>query len=137
MTTVGYGDKAPVTMWGRFVGVVWMFMGLWIFSMFSGMVAASSLSSSKLVTFKSLDALKSRNLDVCTVGGDYQRFVQQSDIPAVESGVRGPGSHMLTRRTVNECYELMRDRVSACLALDVTERVQTVLPGRQRLLWWR
>jgi ABC-type amino acid transport substrate-binding protein len=37
MTTVGYGDKAPVTLLGRVVAVIWMFAGI---IMISGLTAA-------------------------------------------------------------------------------------------------
>ncbi|MGB0177798.1 MAG: transporter substrate-binding domain-containing protein, partial [Owenweeksia sp.] len=47
MTTVGYGDKAPVTRGGRILGVVWMFAAI---LMISGLTAgiASSLTVSSL-----------------------------------------------------------------------------------------
>lgn len=32
MTTVGYGDKAPVTLGGRIIGLIWMFAGIIIIS---------------------------------------------------------------------------------------------------------
>jgi ABC-type amino acid transport substrate-binding protein len=41
MTTVGYGDKAPVTFLGRLVAVVWMFAGIIIISSFTAAIAAS------------------------------------------------------------------------------------------------
>lgn len=40
MTTVGYGDKAPVTLGGRLVGLVWMFAGLIMVSTFTAAVAS-------------------------------------------------------------------------------------------------
>jgi polar amino acid transport system substrate-binding protein len=40
MTTVGYGDKAPVTLGGRVVGLVWMFAGLIMVSTFTAAVAS-------------------------------------------------------------------------------------------------
>lgn len=40
MTTVGYGDKAPVTLGGRMVGLVWMFAGLIMVSTFTAAVAS-------------------------------------------------------------------------------------------------
>ncbi len=41
MTTVGYGDKAPVTMGGRLVGIVWMFTGILTISTFTAMIASA------------------------------------------------------------------------------------------------
>lgn len=49
MTTVGYGDKAPVTFMGRFIGLIWMFTSIVVIS---GMTAAiaSALTVSQLET---------------------------------------------------------------------------------------
>jgi ABC-type amino acid transport substrate-binding protein len=41
MTTVGYGDKAPVTFWGRVLGLVWMFAGIIMISGFTAAIASS------------------------------------------------------------------------------------------------
>ncbi|WOO41797.1 transporter substrate-binding domain-containing protein [Rubellicoccus peritrichatus] len=41
MTTVGYGDKAPVTVLGRFIGLVWMFTSIIIISGFTGAIATA------------------------------------------------------------------------------------------------
>jgi ABC-type amino acid transport substrate-binding protein len=41
MTTVGYGDKAPVSFWGRMLGLVWMFAGIIVISGFTAAIASS------------------------------------------------------------------------------------------------
>lgn len=41
MTTVGYGDKAPRTLGGRLVGLVWMFTSVIIISGFTAQIASS------------------------------------------------------------------------------------------------
>lgn len=41
MTTVGYGDKAPVTVGGRIVGVLWMFAGVILISSFTAAITSS------------------------------------------------------------------------------------------------
>jgi polar amino acid transport system substrate-binding protein len=41
MTTVGYGDKSPVTLPGRLVALIWMFGAIIIISGFTGAIASS------------------------------------------------------------------------------------------------
>ncbi|GHB96057.1 transporter substrate-binding domain-containing protein [Cerasicoccus arenae] len=41
MTTVGYGDKAPTTAGGRFIGLVWMFTSIIIISGLTGAIATA------------------------------------------------------------------------------------------------
>ena len=41
MTTVGYGDKAPVTFLGRSLGLIWMFTSVVIISSFTASIATS------------------------------------------------------------------------------------------------
>jgi len=41
MTTVGYGDKAPVTLAGRLVALVWMFAAVIIIAAFTGAIASA------------------------------------------------------------------------------------------------
>ena len=41
MTTVGYGDKAPRTLGGRIVGLVWMFAGIIIISSFTAAITSA------------------------------------------------------------------------------------------------
>ncbi len=41
MTTVGYGDKAPVTILGRLLGLVWMFAAIIIISSFTAAIASA------------------------------------------------------------------------------------------------
>ncbi len=49
MTTVGYGDKSPVTLGGRIVGFIWMFAAIIIISSFTAAIA-TSLTVSQLQT---------------------------------------------------------------------------------------
>ncbi|HEY0254487.1 MAG TPA: transporter substrate-binding domain-containing protein [Kofleriaceae bacterium] len=41
MTTVGYGDKAPVTFAGRVLGLVWMFAALLVVASFTGSISSA------------------------------------------------------------------------------------------------
>ncbi len=47
MTTVGYGDKAPITLAGRLLGLIWMFVAIIIISSFTAAIT-SSLTVSQL-----------------------------------------------------------------------------------------
>ncbi len=58
MTTVGYGDKAPVTPAGRFVALLWMFIAIITISGFTASIA-SSLTVERLTTIQSAEDLKS------------------------------------------------------------------------------
>ncbi len=49
MTTVGYGDKAPVTFGGRLVALIWMFAAIILISSFTAAIA-TSLTVSQLET---------------------------------------------------------------------------------------
>lgn len=47
ITTVGYGDRFPVTIWGRLIGVLVMVAGVGLFGTLSGFLANSFLSPPK------------------------------------------------------------------------------------------
>lgn len=49
MTTVGYGDKAPITFVGRIIGLIWMFAAIILISSFTAAIA-TSLTVQKLET---------------------------------------------------------------------------------------
>lgn len=47
ITTVGYGDRFPVTNWGRFVGVIVMITGIGVFGTLTGFLANAFLEPKK------------------------------------------------------------------------------------------
>lgn len=67
MTTVGYGDKAPITLAGRFVAVVWMFASIIIISSFTAAIATSLTVSQLETSISSLNDLHGAR--VATVSG--------------------------------------------------------------------
>lgn len=58
ITTVGYGDRYPVTLEGRFVAVILMAAGVSVFGTFSGFIAAWFLTPTETQTENDLAALR-------------------------------------------------------------------------------
>ncbi|MFT3697932.1 MAG: transporter substrate-binding domain-containing protein [Kofleriaceae bacterium] len=67
MTTVGYGDKAPVTMVGRVIGIVWMFAAIIIISIFTATVTSQLTIERMESSIKGPDDLA--HVRVATVAG--------------------------------------------------------------------
>jgi polar amino acid transport system substrate-binding protein len=91
MTTVGYGDKVPITPLGRAIGVVWMFAALILTAVFT-----AQLASSFTVDRISGPVAGVRDLARARVGviakspsDDYlaQEFVQRTAYPDVSGGL--------------------------------------------------
>lgn len=92
MTTVGYGDKAPVTMGGRLIAIVWMFAALIMVSTFTAAVTSTLTLGGLHSGIQGVDDL--RHSHVATIDGtasalylDSQR-IRNSQYPDVLSGMR-------------------------------------------------
>ncbi len=76
MTTVGYGDKAPVTLAGRLVGLVWMFASIIIIStVTAGLTTALTLDAlgSKIQNEDDLANVRTATVDGSTSAARLQR----------------------------------------------------------------
>ncbi len=96
MTTVGYGDKAPVTVVGRVIGLVWMFAAIIIISSFTAGIAASLTVSeiqSDITGVKDLPNVKVGALDGST-GSEWlsNRGIPHRDFPTVEDAIEALAS---------------------------------------------
>eukprot|EP00192_Tetraselmis_astigmatica_P008251 CAMPEP_0117656984 /NCGR_PEP_ID=MMETSP0804-20121206/5092_1 /TAXON_ID=1074897 /ORGANISM="Tetraselmis astigmatica, Strain CCMP880" /LENGTH=635 /DNA_ID=CAMNT_0005463415 /DNA_START=162 /DNA_END=2069 /DNA_ORIENTATION=+ len=87
MTTVGYGDKAPVTMCGRFLGVIWMFVGLLIFGVFSGLISSTLTSATVTSVLENVDINGISDLknnpniqSICVLAGSYVDYLEDNNI---------------------------------------------------------
>jgi ABC-type amino acid transport substrate-binding protein len=72
MTTVGYGDKAPITLGGRLVGLVWMFAAIIIISGFTAAIASSLTANSLRSGIESLNDLRSAKVGVIEASSGAQ-----------------------------------------------------------------
>lgn len=79
MTTVGYGDKAPVTPLGRVFGFIWMFTAIIVISGFTASIASSLTVNQLGNNIESMDDL--RNVSVATVkGSSTDNFLTENNI---------------------------------------------------------
>jgi len=92
MSTVGYGDKAPVTLWGRVLGFIWMFTAVVVISGLTASVS-SSLTIHKLKSsISSFEDL--RKIDVgCIANSGTAEFlshykINYSDYNSVVEGLK-------------------------------------------------
>lgn len=79
MTTVGYGDKAPVSLAGRLVGLVWMFAGLIMVASFTAAITSSLTVSNLRSGIQSADDLPGKL--VATIGSTAnQRYLEEQRV---------------------------------------------------------
>lgn len=79
MTTVGYGDKAPVTPMGKIFGLIWMFTAIIVISGFTASIASSLTVSRMGSAIEKMNDL--RNVSVGTVkASSTAEFLQNQNI---------------------------------------------------------
>ncbi|MFP4542536.1 MAG: transporter substrate-binding domain-containing protein [Opitutales bacterium] len=131
MTTVGYGDKAPLSLPGRIVGLVWMFASIIVISGFTGAIASALTVSSLQPRIESLDDLYRAQVGVIE-GSSAAAFLAQQGIRAqtfadTESGLAAAAAGRIDG-FVNDApvlrYFVGRDYPDALIVLD-----QTFEPG--------
>ncbi len=80
MTTVGYGDKAPRTLGGRIIGLIWMFTAVIIISGFTASITSTLTVSQIQTNVKGVDDL--RHVQVGTVGmSTSSAYLENQHIP--------------------------------------------------------
>lgn len=75
MTTVGYGDKSPVTVLGRFIGLIWMFSAIILISSLTASIASALTVNTLGSNIESVNDL--RRLKLASVkGSSSETFLQ-------------------------------------------------------------
>ena len=66
MTTVGYGDKAPITVGGRLLGLLWMFAALIVTSLFTASITSALTVGQLTARIQSVDDLSGIRISTMT-----------------------------------------------------------------------
>jgi len=82
MTTVGYGDKAPKSIGGRIVGLIWMFTAIIIISTFTASIASSLTVGQLSLDISNLDDLKISKV-VTIVGSTSDDYLDSKNIASI------------------------------------------------------
>jgi ABC-type amino acid transport substrate-binding protein len=79
MTTVGYGDKAPKSGWGKFIATIWMFTAVIIVSGFTATIASSLTVQRSKVGIENLQDLADART-VTVEGSNSAEFLRKRGI---------------------------------------------------------
>lgn len=79
MTTVGYGDKSPVTMTGRILATIWMFVSIITISGFTAAIASSITLNQYSTTIKGVNDL-GHVRTIAVEGSIAQSYLQKKGI---------------------------------------------------------
>ncbi len=91
MTTVGYGDKSPVTVAGRLLGILWMFSAVILTSLVTAQLSATLTAErivSRVTTVADLSKVRVGNVaDSASIGPLHALGVRPIGYPDIESGL--------------------------------------------------
>jgi hypothetical protein len=98
---VGYGDKVPTTMTGRFLAFLWMMVGLITFAFFTSAVSSivHEIQGDKIwhSAAEIQSRIDNREIGFCTVRGVFEDIFPEA------------GDGAVTANNVDECYASFKD----------------------------
>lgn len=83
MTTVGYGDRIPITLWGRAIGILWMILSIVLVSTFIATVSSTLTLARLKPEIRSLHDLARVRVGVVE-GSGAAELVAAMHLPAVQ-----------------------------------------------------
>ena len=109
VTTVG-GEKVPITVFGRILAVIWMVIGIVMFSILAGIMSSNfSRVRSTIVSYDSISDIVSAKVKVCSYPSEFNAG---GLLAAVAKANAVPGKSM------DACGELMRQGKADVTVMD-------------------
>jgi ABC-type amino acid transport substrate-binding protein len=143
MTTVGYGDKAPVSLPGRLIGLIWMFAGLIMVASFTAAITASLTVSNLRTGIQGTNDLPGKL--VATIADTAsQRYLEEGRIryqtypdltSAMKSVAEGETDAIVYDRSLMQYRNLQlgQDRLSVLPGVFAEQLYALALPDRSPL----
>jgi ABC-type amino acid transport substrate-binding protein len=105
VTTVGYGDKTVRDKWGRILGLIWMFAGLFLIANFTAFVTAEVTVSHLETNIASVEDLRGKNV-VTLSGTTSAEYLSSLRIP------------FRTTTTTDAAFSLLEDGQADAMVYD-------------------
>ncbi len=122
MTTVGYGDRAPVSFLGKIIGLIWMFSSIVLISTFTGAVASTltvSTLSPRIESFEDLYKYRVGTVE----GSQATEFLRERGVGFIEFPDTVSGLDMLAEGKIDGFVNdevLLRYLVNQGVSRDIT-----------------